>query len=116
LQTKKFLGEAMSTVTNSAQDDVKKAAAAGSDTSETVSGSFDLDSWVKSMQQTFLLTSAGGEPSSDAATEEILKNYDSAVEDVMDIAGAREKFSKKQAVANIHVESDNFIRDNITGK
>jgi len=87
--------------------DSKAVYAVGDDASETTDG-MDLARWV-ALQQAYM---AKADVSADSATSAA----DQGESYIRGVSQAATRLSTAQSVANVHVMSDNFIRDSITGK
>lgn len=82
--------------------------------SETPSGNgMDLDLWT-ALQKAFAPNTQA--PAFDMGTDSVVSAADQAIGHISSVSQAAIRMGETQAVANIHVNSDNFIRDSITGK
>lgn len=75
----------------------------------------DLERWKSSQQQMDQML-ATMRRSASVTNEDVLAELDKASRDTVLLGEAKRALSMQQAVVNVHVEVDNFVRDNIAGK
>lgn len=80
---------------------------------DAVEENMDLDTWA-SFQKAFMLK--GGRLSADMGDDSISSAADQSAAHISAVGQAALRLSTTQAVANVHVQSNNFVRDSITGK
>lgn len=96
-------------------NDVQSPAAVnalGDDVAETTDDGMDLASWT-ALQQAYM---SGNVPRTHLGTESVVSAAELSMDHVNSVSKAASQLSGAQSVANVHLMSDNFIRDSITGK
>jgi hypothetical protein len=76
-------------------------------------GGLDLERWL-ALQEQFMASAA--DRSSDLGTDSLISATEQNTIDVLNLGEAKRQFTLAQAIENVHIGSDNFIRDSITGK
>jgi hypothetical protein len=99
--------------TNNDVHNSKAVFALGDTESTTTDGGPDLQRWL-ALQQQYMSNAAA--PSSDSGADSVVSATRQNTVDVINLGEAKRRFTLAQAVANVHIASDNFVRDSITGK
>lgn len=86
----------------------------GDASSESADNALDRDLWT-AMQKAFM-TGDSPEDQGAASAASALDASDQAITHIRGVTEAATRLSEAASVANIHVQSENFIRDSITGK
>jgi hypothetical protein len=82
-------------------------------TTTTTDGGLDLQRWL-ALQQQYMSNAAA--LSSGSSADSVISATQQNTADVTNLGEAKKRFTLAQAVANVHIESANFVRDSITGK
>lgn len=81
--------------------------------SETAEEGLDMESW-DALQKAYMSSAAF--PSMDFGTDSVKSASEQSIAHITGVGNAMLRMTEAQSVANIHVTSNNFIRDSITGK
>lgn len=79
---------------------------------ETMDDGMDLANWA-AIQQAYMSKTI---PPTHLGTESVVSAAELSMEHVNSVSKAASQLSGAQSVANVHLMSDNFIRDSITGR
>jgi hypothetical protein len=85
----------------------------GDDLPDTAGDDLDLEQWA-ALQQAYMSSAVSS--SVDSGTDSVVSAAEQSIGHVNSVGAAAARLSQAQSVANVHIMSDNFIRDSITGK
>lgn len=83
------------------------------ESSETAEEGLDMEHWA-ALQKAAMPGAAT--PSVDLGTDSVVAASEQSIAHLTSVGKAMLRLNEAQSVANIHVMSNNFVRDSITGK